>query len=550
MTNPYLLDYFSLSRGYGIAIALIVGATFVVLRWCERPRASELPAGELAVGLAMAGASVAASFALLPAFLALVLLVAARLAWESRPAVESVAIGLWSWRYVAVWILITTGFTAAVFARERVLSEESFLPITVRVAGLFEEELAAIQVFRFDSTGRLRDLTRDANGVWSTGPVRDAYSLRVALPASADRNLASLDLTLGEDVYRRDRRQPGPWRVEEFGNDRVLVASDDLRWRGGAGHWRLVAIHTAVAMGLLALFGAGLTLVSHILTRARIVGAGHTRVIIAAALGVASVAAAPLYLLQRNGQLFFGGVSGLVADTFGSLVAGTAYGAAYHPAQARLALLDFGAAVVGLLIILLVGGRARRDGAFRSAATVLAVITFVAVQSSIQHWLFGTPYPIGRTALYLLPLLLMFVLFFADALATLGRWSRAIATAVMLILALGSAWNGVRAANMSRTLDWPADTSTPEMLGVVAENAEATVVTGVVCVGVDWMFYPVARYYADRRSSAETRYDIVVLPGDGLPFDFVYAAPSSEAAQSTVLRRFPASDAVLWRADP
>lgn len=554
-TNPYLLDYLSLSRGYGISIALITGATYVLVRWCDRPSASAASRRDLALGLGMAVAAVAASFAVLPAFLALVALAVVRLAWEFRfqagPVVENVRSTMWSWRHVAAWVLITTAFTAAVFARERALSEKRFLPITVRVAGLFEEELAGIQVFRFDTTGRLRDLTRRAGGVWSTGPVHDAYSLRVALPAAADRNLASLDLRMGADVYRRDRREPGPWRVEESGNDRVLVASDALKWRGAAAHWRLVAIHTAVTLGVLALFGAGLALLSRALIRARVVGGEDARSVVAAILGVASVAAAPLYLLQRNGQLFFGGSSGLMADTFGSLVAGTAYGVEYHPAQAGVALIAFGVAVAGLLLVLLLGSRARRDGAFRSAVVVLAVIALAAVQTSLQHLLLGTPYPTGRTALYLLPLLLMFLVFLADALATLGRASRVVVTTVMLILAAGSAWNGWRAANVSRTLDWPADSSTAEMLGLVAASDSGEhAVPGVVRIGVDWVFYPVARYYAERQSSADTRHEVIVLPGDGLPFDFVYAAPSSDAATGAVLRRFPESDAVLWRVDP
>ena len=51
-------------------------------------------------------------------------------------------------------------------------------------------------------------------------------------------------------------------------------------------------------------------------------------------------------------------------------------------------------------------------------------------------------------------------------------------------------------------------------------------------------------------SITDSRYEIIVLPGDGLPFDFVYAAPASETPPGTVLQRFPESDAVLWRAAP
>jgi len=82
------------------------------------------------------------------------------------------------------------------------------------------------------------------------------------------------------------------------------------------------------------------------------------------------------------------------------------------------------------------------------------------------------------------------------------------------------------------------------MLNLVAQTNSRP---GVIRIGVDWMYYPVARYYADRLSSSVHQYKVVVLPGDGLPFDFVYARPDSDMAQGAILRSFPAGNAVLRR---
>lgn len=553
-TNPYLLDYFSLSRGYGLAIALITGSTYFLVRWCDEPLASAAHRTRLVACLGLAGAAVAANYSVLPACLAVAAIVVVRLVWAARLQGRPDAGGppvMWSWWRLVAWVLVAAAFTATVFARERVSSENEFLPVTVRVAGLFEDELAAIRVFRADSTGRLRELSRRPGGVWISGPVQDAWTLRIVLPVFADRNLASLDVTMGAEVYRRDRRTPGPWRVEDVGSARVLMTTDVVKWRGDADHRRLVVAHIATTLAALAALAAGLIVVSRVLTRARLVRPEDARIVVAAVIGVASVAAAPLYLLQRDGQLFFGGTSGLVADTFGSLVTGTAYGGQYHPAQTSVALLVFGLVAAGFLFAFTLVSRTRCDAAFQSAAAVLGVFALAVVQAAVQHRLLETPYPLGRTALALVPLALVFLVMSADALATLGRPARVIATRVMLLLAAGSAWNGARAANLSRTLDWPSDSATPEMLRLVAESdAAERAVPRMVRVGVEWMYYPVARYYAERQSTGTTRYEVIVLPGDGLPFDFVYASSASDPMRGVVVQRFPESDAVLTRVAP
>jgi len=181
---------------------------------------------------------------------------------------------------------------------------------------------------------------------------------------------------------------------------------------------------------------------------------------------------------------------------------------------------------------------------FVPAIAVLSVIAIVLAQVALQHRVIGTPYPMGRTAIYLLPLGLVFLLLAADVLATLGRVTRTLVTAAMMLLAIAGAWNGVRAANTSRALDWAHDSTTPAMLEVVARTDPRA---GVIRVGVDWFYYPVARYYADRLPTAGTRYEVVVLPGDGLPFDFVYVDSSSDMPPGALMQAFPESGLVLHR---
>ena len=83
-TNPYLLEFFALSRGYGLAVALVTTGGWCLARWCEGSR--DAPSAErwLAAALGLSAAAVAASYAALVAFVAICGVVVARMAWTAR----------------------------------------------------------------------------------------------------------------------------------------------------------------------------------------------------------------------------------------------------------------------------------------------------------------------------------------------------------------------------------------------------------------------------------------------------------------------------------
>jgi uncharacterized membrane protein len=70
--NPYLLDYFALSRGYGLSLALLMGAVWCLLRFVTRRQAGEAGGQELSCTLAFGCGAVLAGFSLLDAYLGLV----------------------------------------------------------------------------------------------------------------------------------------------------------------------------------------------------------------------------------------------------------------------------------------------------------------------------------------------------------------------------------------------------------------------------------------------------------------------------------------------
>ena len=206
-TNPYLLEFFALSRGYGLAVALVTAGGWCLARWCEGAR--DAPSAErwLAAALGLSAAAVAASYAALVAFVAVCGVVVARTAWAARrrpgPAAGRPA-PLWGARAVAVLALVTVIFSVGVYSRERQLVPGHPVPVTVGVAGLYEEELIDLRVFRADVTGRLREVPRSARR--ALGSERRQRGLGPAARGAAGRRRRQ---PVGARCDRR-RRAPPP----------------------------------------------------------------------------------------------------------------------------------------------------------------------------------------------------------------------------------------------------------------------------------------------------------------------------------------------------
>lgn len=562
-TNLYVTDYFAVSRGYGLAIAALTGAMACLLEWLAMP-ASPRSSLTLAASGTCAVLAVAANFAVLPALLGLVAVALVRLLWIRAPGVApanaTAPAAARPWLIPAVWLALTAAFSIMVFSRDRILSQALFAPLSVRAIGLFDDERAAIEVLREDVRTSLRPLDRDADGVWRTGAVQDTWGLRVALPAAVDHDLASLEVRIGPHVFTRTRRDPGPWEVRESEGHRLLVSTTALaaprsavpglagaiNWVSDGLLWRVAAWHTGGVLALVVGLAAALSLLRRLAIGARWLGPRESRVLAWTLVAAASVCAAPLYLLRRNGDLYFGAAT--LLETLRSLVYGTSYVYAVSPEV--MGAIGWTVACVALAAVAAWAASARARPALGGPVAVLAIVVLVLLQSRVQHALLGTPYLLGRTALFLVPLAGLCFWGVADAAAGWGRAARAGVSTLMVALAAASAWHFVTASNMSRIYDDYADASTPDMARAVAERVGAlSSPPAVVHVGVEWMFLPAARYYIGRLPSSGTRYETVVLPGDGVVPDFVYAR-SAEFAQGAQVREFPLSRATLWQAAP
>lgn len=564
IANPYVLDYLALSRGYGLALGLLMAGLYYLLEWFERQPGTLEARRPLARCVWLTALAVLATFTVLPAFLAVIAVVTGRHLWAGRPAHSPAGPPLptlRAWRFVAGWLLLAAAFSLLVFSRQEVLSASLFTPIVVRTVGLFETENDEVHAFRIDAKGRLRSLVRTGHAEWQSDDSGHAWGLRIELPGALDRNLTSLDVDIGTYSFRRDRHQEGPWTTWDSGARRILrstpalslprsaipTVSGAINWGGDSAQWRLAARYTAVLIAGLAIAAALLGGAATLAIRAGWISYQEARLLVSAIVGVAGLTVAPVYLLRRDAQLYFGGTSGLMADTFGSLLEKTAYGSVSTSGvtAGALAALVLAAAVLLATWIVVPRHRARLTG----AVTLLALLVLIVAIVTAQHAVVGTPWLTGRTALFMIPLISTFIVVSAGAIARVGPRAAAIVTPFVVLLAMGAAWHTMRVANVSRTLDWPDDAATPAMLREVASRVDGAA-PRTIRLGVQWMFYPVARYYAARMSDEVTTYVVDVTPVEGPTPDYLYTAERVDMANATLIGGFTGSPATLWQVQP
>jgi hypothetical protein len=254
-------------------------------------------------------------------------------------------------------------------------------------------------------------------------------------------------------------------------------------------------------------------------------------------LGLSALAVPPLWLLHRDGQLFYGGTTGLIPDIFGSLAAGTLHGAEYHPVQSHVWVVSALTIVAGSAVAALAGRAMSREADAR-LLVVSTVTGLVLAQALVLHEVFAVPLPRGRTALFILPLLMTCGALLAERVYRSGRAGGRFAHAAAALLAVLGGVHLWTVANVSYAIDWRGDSATPAMIDAALTLPRgSTVIPGTVRVGLDWWRFPVARYYAGRTSRDGRRCDVVVHGSDGLPVDAVYR--DAFATGATAFAVFP-----------
>ncbi len=572
--NPYVLDFFTLSRGYGISLGFLMGSLYYVLKCVDQVLEGGSACRDTRWVFLFAGAAVMANFALLNVYISIlgVLLLGCVLQntggripdpgripdAESRTPTISPRI----WRSFIPLALVATCFAALVFSQDPGLSPALYEPVAVTIAGLQSVQRERVAVIRVDLRGRESRLTLDqASQVWRR-PDRVPYrGLRIELPLQEGRSIERIDVTIGNRVFSTDPSRERGWTVHDENRIRVLDAGAPLalarsrvkrfhavmNWAGDSQYVARLAIATAWTLGALAALAIFLKLAGSIVTRRNVLTADQWRPFELPPLWIAALAGPPLYLLRRNSELYFGGTRGLVADTFYSTIDSSFYGRTYHPAQNHLVFVFILITLATFAVVFFLSARQRGAAAVRPASAVLAVIVLTSVALVVERAVFHTVFLVGRTALFYIPIYVLFATLLCEAIIGFGRHGAMIAAALLFVGLFCSTYHFATTANMKYALDWRGDASTRLMFDDLEQILESTSIRqSSVTLGVDSAYIPVTEYYARRRSRGRVR--VVPLPfPQAVDFEYLEA---KDVSSMTILRRYPLTGTVLVRPLP
>jgi hypothetical protein len=556
--NPYLLDYFSLSRGYGLSLGFLMGALLFLFRFVGTLSTGTVDGRLLSLALLFAAGAVMANFAMLNVYVSvfavgLVACVAAN-ASRTRPSGPPDSAPAGGRRFP--WLPVAAaGFTLLVFSQDVGLSPHLYEPVVVRLVGLGEPALAGASVIGIDIRGQETAFLRHADA-WRQARPAHLTGLRVELPVAAANGLAGIDVVAGNRPFWSDQRSL-LWNSREGDGTRVLesVAALSLpksrmpafrpiiNWGGDTRYLAYLAAHTAVAMLLLGIVALLLRAAGWAAHRTGLVTRDQWRRLASSALWVVALAGGPLYLLRRDGELYFGGTDGLITDTFQSLVRNSFYGRVYSADQMTMALGGVALSVLTFVAVAAVHYRRRTIRPLLPGLCLLTIMALVALATTVQHLAWQTPYLTGRTALFYIPLYVLFATFLCGAMAELGQSGLWFARAVMALSVAFALHHFATTANVQYTWDWPRDAGTKAMIGDLEQLVARAPSAGPhPTLGVYWEFWPVAEVYAER--GAGPRLDVIAEPSPR-SVDFLYVHDDAQPPGMHVIRTYPVAGSVL-----
>jgi hypothetical protein len=204
-------------------------------------------------------------------------------------------------------------------------------------------------------------------------------------------------------------------------------------------------------------------------------------------------------------------------------------------------------------LIVLIISLGRRGIAQVIPGLALAIfLAFTWASAVTQHVLFDSPYLLGRTALFCLPLFTLFLVFLLKSLSEFGPITRTVSVAVLGVLAVLLVCHFVVSSNTTMTVEWRMDADTKKMLKELETiRSRESLPNSQLILGVEWYHYGILQYYRSRKNLVWLTVDETTrFEGS----DFFYA-PSSEVPPSIlsrllVLKTYPLSGTILAKLRP
>jgi len=252
----------------------------------------------------------------------------------------------------------------------------------------------------------------------------------------------------------------------------------------------------------------------------------------------------------KEKTLYYGGQSGFWQDTIVSLINSSGYDCSYLPMY--VAVVKFLVVIVVVMLVvfltLQLTGRLSHGSMDILLMSLIASITAAAVM--VQNCIFGTPYPMDRTALHFLLYFGVICVLLAEYFMSSGRAIvRIAAVCLLVVLSSGSVGHALTNANLDHSLVWKYDADVKQMLVDIDADISQRGIKGKIAFGISWTFEPSINYYYAVKRPAWL--PIVTRDGIKADYDYYYVRPDdkTELLKKDVetIRVYPKTGNILAR---
>jgi len=567
-SNPYVLDFFALCRGYGLSAGFLMPALFFFVSFLDRTIRFR-PGGirHLHFSLIAAALAVLSYFGLLNVYLSLVafafvFLVVKNIRSGRRPQAESAPET--RRRKKVVWLALALAavvFNLSVICQDLSLVQNLFEPVTVRMAGLNETDGQAIRIFRVDAKNLETELSYQ-DGLWKLAePVYFSAIKFRCLPELLDKT-EKIEIVIGGKIFAYDAADLK--KFKSLPHRKFIIFSSPastslerskfpmfksvINWKGDGIYLKVFLMRILLVAGIIALAFALTAGVGHLLSRWKVLRLEQFRSLAATTLTLGIFLGYPFYILRRTGELYYGGQTGFIRDTVYSLIYRSFYGRAYFGGQERTILAFIYLVLLGALIVVFVRLRKKSLAEGLSGIFLLAILVLASVSTLAQRALFNTAYLFGRKGLFFIPLFMLFLVFLFSDLTRLTKGLK-IASLVLIGIVTALAFGHFcLTANTARMFEWKADADTKSLLADMQDIKEGDAAhPAKIRLGVGAGFNPSIQYYLQR--NRWTWLEVSTTPPyeghDYLYLDEYLDVSAIKSPPIVILKRYPWSRNIL-----
>jgi len=567
--NPYVLDYFSLCRGYGLSLGFLMASLFFFFSFLDRT-AGPGPGRHrrLRYSLIAASLAVLSNFSLLNIYLSLVIfafgyfVILNRLDRQGASFAAPVRNPAKSKKFLwPAFILAAVLFNFSALSQDLNYAGKFFEPVTVRIAGLTGQEKRDIQVLRLDIHNEEEPLTYQ-DDFWRPETPTYFTAVKFRCPAGLMEKIEQIQIRIGPETFSY-----GPAEIKRFKKapqkKYFIFSSLDfmslkrsiipafkpvINWKGDRALLSYSLRRTVVVLGIFAAAIILLVILGRVLARLKILTPSQFRPLALTTWMLAIFIGYPLYILKKAGMLWWGGQESFVRDTVFSLINGSFYGKLYFRGQEWVVFSFLCLILVAFSILLIASFRKRTLAEMLPGLSIFVILLVASVSIIVQKFLLGNPYLIGRTALFMIPLFTLLLIFLCQTLSRGRAGPKIVSVSLLAVLTILSALHFSGRANTAMTVEWRRDADTKSMfkdLGEIKDKDFAA--SSIISLGIDETLYTSLQYYLAWTKSAWLKVRMAP-PYKGN--DFYYIKDPSDGAWTVgpslvLVKRYPVSGNVL-----